>query len=207
MFKTALRLVAFLLIAGSIPIVCYPKANASPLQAKLVSASPVPSPPLKEETPVEDFLSGQVVKVTPGHILLKQQAGSIIVLHLLPTTNVWGGLWVKSIPIAVGDRIDARVKRRNNGVFDVQKMWVNIVSLEGDILSVQKKADGFQLSLLNRFVGTVIVKIEPRTEVTRQGKEVTFSNSLIELRTGKLVRIVGRRLRNGSVIATELLVE
>lgn len=206
MFKTALRLVAFVLIAGAISIVCYPKANASPLQAKPVSASPVPSP-LKEETPVEEFLSGQVVKVTPGHILLKQQARGIIVLHLLPTTNVWEGLWVKSIPIAVGDQIDARVKRRNNGVFDVQKMWVNIISLEGNILSVEKKADGLQFSLINQFVGTVIVKIEPRTEVTLQGKEATFSNSLIESREGKPVRIVGRRLRDGSVIATKLLFE
>lgn len=207
MFETALRLVAFVLIAGAISIVCYPKANASPLQAKPVSASPVPSPPLKEETPVENFLSGQVVKVTPGHILLKQQARGIIVLHLLPTTKVWEGLWVRSIPIAVGDQIDARVKRRDDGVFDVQKMWVNIISLEGNILSVEKKADGLQFSLLNQFVGTVIVKIEPRTEVTLQGKEATFSNSLIESREGKLVRIVGRRLRNGSVIATKLLFE
>lgn len=207
MFKTVLKLIAFVLIAGVIPIVCYPKANAAPLQAKPVSASPVPSSPLKEETPVENFLSGQVVKVSPDQILLKQQARGIIVLHLLPTTNVWEGLWVKSIPIAVGDQIDARVERRDDGVFDVQKMWVNIISLEGNILSVEKKADGLQFSLLNQFVGTVIVKIEPRTEVTLQGKKATFSNSLIESRAGKLVRIVGRRLRNGSVIATKLLLE
>lgn len=206
-FKTALRLVAFVLVAGAMSEVCYPKANASPSQEKPVSASPVPSPPL-EKTPVEKLLSGQVVKVSPNEILLKQQDRGNIVLHLLPTTTIWEGLWVKSIPVAVGDHINARVERRSEGVFDAQNIWINVVNLVGNISNVEKRADGLLLNMQNRFLGSVIVMIDPRTEVTIQkGKQATFGTNPVQLHKGEQVRIIGRRLRNGAVLAIKLLFE
>lgn len=198
-FKTTLGLAA-ILIAGVIPVVCHPKANATP-----VKENPVSSP--KAQTPVENILSGQVVKVSSKEILLKQQDRTNIVLHLLPATDIWEGLWVKSVPIAVGDRIKAKVKRRSDGVFEAQKIWINVINLVGDISKVEKKANGLLLKLQNRYLGSVIVVIDPRTEVTLKGKQVTFSTSPVELHAGEQVRIIGRRLRNGVVIATNLLFE
>ena len=195
-FKTALRLVTFVTIAGAIA----QKINATPVQENLVSSPDA-------QIPVENVLSGQVVKVSPKEILLRQQERNDIVLHLLPTTDIWEGLWVKSIPIAVGDHIKAKVARRSNGVFEAQKIWVNVVNLVGDISKVEKKADGLLLNLQNRYLGSVVVAIDPRTEVTLKGKQVTFSTSSVELHAGEQVRIIGRRLRNGVVIATNLLFE
>lgn len=198
--KIALRLVAFAVIVGSL-------ANGSSSQSAPVSPTPVSSPPARQQTPVENFVSGEVMKLSPDEIVVKKQDRAIVVLHLSPKTDVWSGLWVKSIPIQVGDQIYADVKRRTDGSFDIQKMWVNIVNLVGNISSVEKKTPGLQINLENPSLGSVVVKIDPRTLVNRQGKETPYSVTPIELHEGEVVRIIGRRLRDGSAIATKLILD
>lgn len=201
LFKIALRFVVFAAITGAI-------ANGSSSQSAPVSPSSRSSPPAtQQQTPVENFISGEVVKLSPNQIVLKRQDRAIVVLHLSPKTDVWSGLWVKSIPVQVGDRIYADVKRRPDGSFDIRRMWVNIINLVGNISSVEKNPPGLQIGIENRLLGSVVVQIDPRTQVNRQGKETPYSATPVELYKGETVRIIGRRLRDGSAIATKLFLE
>jgi hypothetical protein len=191
------RLIAFIAITGVI----------ASSQSAPVSSSPIASPPAQQQIPIENTLAGQVMKLSPDQIVLKKQDRAIVVLHLSPKTVVWSDLWVKSIPVQVGDRIYAKVSRRPDNSFDVQKMWVNIVSLVGKVSRIEKKAPALQISLENQLLGSMVVNIDPRTLVSRQGKETPYSLHPVELHEGDTVRIIGRQMHNGSAIATKLSLE
>ncbi len=198
-YQKSLRLIALVAIAGAI-------ANGS-TQAAPVSHSPSASPPTRQQIPVENSLAGEVMKLSPDQIVLKKQDRAVVVLHLSPKTVVWSDLWVKSIPVQVGDHIYANVNRRPDQSFDVQNMWVNIVNLVGKISKVEKKASGLQISLENQLLGSMVVNIDPRMLVNRQGKETPYSVHPVELHQGDTVRIIGRQLHDGSAIATKLIME
>lgn len=96
--------------------------------------------------------------------------------------------------------------RRADGSWDSDLLYVNIVNLFGPISKVEKNSDGVQFQIRVRNIGLATVKIDPRTEVADyEGRRETFSDNPIELKEGRSVRVIGRRLKDGSVLAATIV--
>ncbi len=144
-------------------------------------------------------VAGKVIQVSSEQVLLETIDHSNIVLHLSPKTFVWKQLWFRNSSIAVGDTVRAEGWREADGSLDVKTLFVNIVNLMGSISSIKQEPGGFQLCLQDRFLGSVLVKVRQQTLVRQP-----FGNRPVELHQGQLLRVIGRKLKDGSVVAVDL---
>lgn len=146
------------------------------------------------------YESGKVVKVNSNQLVMKTNNHRDIVLHLSPKTFVWKPLEAGNNPVKVDDTVRAVGAREADGSVNVTQLFVNMVMLIGPITSIKQEAGGFQLSLQDRSLGSVLVLTGQQT-VTRQ----TLGGGSSELHEGQLIRVTGYRLKDGSVLAKQLL--
>lgn len=167
-----------------------------------------PAPPGPDDAVNNGYQSGVVVEATPGGMLIKTSDRGNVVLRLSHATEVWEGLWVGGIPVGAGDRVIAWGRRQADGSLDVAKLWVNIVNLIGPISKTEKGAGGPRLHVRDRHMGSMIVRIDQRTAVPgRNGQRAPFGSEPVDLLQGQRVQVIGRQLGDGSVLATNLLVD
>lgn len=109
------------------------------------------------------------------------------------------------IPVEVGDRVLALGVRRPDGSLDVEKLWVNPVNLMGPIEAVSREGAGWRLRVKDRYLGSVEVRVDPRTEIgTGPGLVAPLAQRPVQWSVGQHIQVVGRRLRDGTVLAATL---
>lgn len=166
---------------------------------------PPPPPPPGTSLVVESFATGHAVQVGPDVILIETSERGKVALHLSPTTDIWESRWVKSIPIEVGDHIMAWGARRTDRAHDVEKLWVNLVNLQGTVSNVKKEMAGLTFHHHDSRQGAHIVKIDQRTLVAlRDSPKVTFASRPVDLAEGQFSQVIGRKVKDDSVLATDV---
>lgn len=199
------------LLIGTLAIVggCA-RANA-PAAVQGKDKPPVPRQEEKKDVKSSDeetkgsLVIGTVIDVRPDRILVQTAYHGNVTLHLSPETKIWDGLWLNSIPTESGDDVTATVRRRADGSLYVEQLYINIVNLYGSISNLEKTPEGLQFRM-QQYSRSVTVEIDRRTGVLNEkGRTVAFGDQPVDLRNGQTVRVIGRRLRDGSVVAATLI--
>ncbi len=153
------------------------------------TATPCPSPPPRTpDDSMYSYVSGRVVLIAPDHIVVQTADKGDVVLY--PAYyKVWNDLWVKDIPIEIGDEITAADTPTGGPV-----LYVNIVNLIGTISNVRREGDLllFEMEYEVRYTGkrsSNTIKVEQRASVSGSGP-----------REGQGGQVVGRRLKDGTVL-------
>lgn len=164
-----------------------------------------PPPPPGASLVVEQFAAGNAVEVTPDRIVISTPDRGDVILHLSPNTESWEGRYVGDIPIVIGDDIRAWGPLRTETEHDVEKIWANLVNLRGTISDVVNEPGGLHFHHRDPRQGTHLVKLEPRTLIAvTDGPKIAFRDKGIHLREGQPVQVIGRKLRDGTVLATDV---
>ena len=164
----------------------FPTPSASqPLPTVTCQEAPVrtPVPSAAESTSV----SGRVVSVAPDQIVV-MTADQRCVAIPLSLYEIWDNLWVREIPIEVGD--DVTEADPGHGT---PRLCVNIVNLQGTVSNMRQEADAMLFDVRSEGPRNRVnsVRVEPRARVSGSGA-----------RESQSVRVIGRRLKGGSVLAT-----
>jgi hypothetical protein len=151
---------------------------------------------------VEKFVKGRVLEATPQLMVVETPEWGEIVMLLSPTTTIWDDGLAKDIPIEIGDMITAWVSTRRRGVCEVERLWVNWFNLQSRALNLRGDQTGatFEHHPLNR--EAFIVRVDPRTLMVTRDLSVAFAHDASLLTEGEEVQLIGRRLKDGSVLAT-----
>ena len=154
---------------------------------------PLPPPPVGARR-VENYVAGPAMSVSLEEIVVAAFERGEVLLRLSPSTQAWDGLWVKDIPIDPGDWIAAWGERQADGSHDVEKLYVNIVNLQGIISNVEDGGDVIWFRHQDARQGAHEVKVDLRMVRIHR-----------ELQEGGRMQVIGRKLKDGSVVATTLL--
>lgn len=151
---------------------------------------------------VEKFVKGRVLEATPQLLVVETPERGEMILLLSPTTTIWDAGLARDIPIESGDGITAWVSPRRRGVCEANRLWVNWVSLQGRVTNLRGDQTGatFEHHTLGR--GPLIVAVHPHTQLVTPELSLAFAHSTGILAEGALVQLIGRRLKDGSVLAT-----
>jgi hypothetical protein len=156
---------------------------------------PTPPPPQQASRSIENFVSGPALSVSEDEIVVRVYERGEVALHLTPTTRIWNDLWVKDVPIEEGDWITAWGPRLADGSHDVELLYANIVNLQGVVLEVRHDEDAVRLTHVDARQG--------QHEIVIYAERALGAG--VELRDGDRLQVVGRKLGDGSVLATTLL--
>lgn len=150
---------------------------------------PTPPPPGASML-IEEYASGPAVAVDTDKLVIKTYDRGDVTLHLSSRTEVWENLYVKDIPIEVGDRITAWGPRRADGSHDVEKLWVNLVNLRGTMSNIKRGTSDLQFTLRDTRRGMFSIIIQQQASRVGNGP-----------RENQPCQVVGRKLKDGSVLA------
>lgn len=195
---------------GLVVFVPATQALASDLGVQLSSEDSTPPPPLPPQRMsliVDKYVAGEVVEVNENQIQLKTIHRGNVVLNLSPETAVWKGGWDRDLPIEIDDQIKAWGEPQGKEVFNVEKMWINIVNLLGTISNIRQESSK-ELQLHHhdsRRNKSHLVRIDYQTKVNQGDQERTFGDNPVDLRDGQFLQVVGLKLKDDSVLATRLL--
>jgi len=166
---------------------------------------PPPSPPPGTSLRNENFRSGVVTSLGPDTIVLKNREVEAV-LHLSPATRVWEGFWVKDMPVEIGDWVDAWGEPQADGSLVVADYVINLVNIYGPIFDIEQGTGAYRFQLLDRRGKSYAVVVEPRTEVSASGRARSpLGDSPLDLYEGQHIQVVGRRLKDGTILAVHLL--
>lgn len=199
MAKTVSRRTFVKVAAGLIAFV--PAAQVLALSPGSARAASVPRSGAER---IENYLGGYASKVAPDNIQLRTYEGDYT-LHLSGTTEIWKGKYDRSAVIEVGDRIEAWGQPRLGGHLDVERMWVNIVNLIGQISDIRQGPGVVYLTHQDRFRGPMSVVVDNSTLVPATAGEAPFAADRIALPEGRRLQIIGLLLKDGTVRATRIL--
>ncbi|MGI5837583.1 MAG: hypothetical protein ACOX87_13985, partial [Chloroflexota bacterium] len=155
------------------------------------TSTPCPSPAARSSGApdlVPGYVSGRVISMAPDHIVVNTADKGDVVLY--PAYyKIWDDLWVKDIPIELGDEITAADTPTGGPV-----LYVNIVNLIGTISNVRREGDIllFDMEYNVRYRGergSATIEVEGRARVSGTGP-----------REGQGGQVVGRRLKDGNVL-------
>ncbi|MDD5371526.1 MAG: hypothetical protein PHQ40_20805 [Anaerolineaceae bacterium] len=169
---------------------------------------PPPPPPGHENAVIENYASGTFVEDKEGDLLIHNRNGDTL-LHLLASTNVWEGAFVKEIPMKKGDWLIAWGKRKEDRSLDVELLWVNLVNLRGIITNPSQSGEEYSFELKDRQSGNKQVRIHPLTEAVSKeypGKE-PYKDRPIDIHNGQFCQVIGRELEDGDILATDLYLD
>jgi hypothetical protein len=123
---------------------------------------------------------------------------------MLPETRIWKGKWDSDLPIEVGDFFYGYGEPSEDGmVYEMEQMEVNIVSLRGGVLGVEKVSKGLDVRLDEvRKDKPYLIHITPETLILGPDGEIPFGE--FDLQPGDGMQIVGLQLKDGSVLATRV---
>ncbi len=204
--KVGLSLVAFVPAARALAAGGGSPSSAGRMPIRSTANLPPPPPP-GTSLVIDKFVSGNVVALSLPQIRIRTEAPGDVLLYLSATTDVWEGRFVRTIPIEIGDRLTVWGTPRNGAkAFDVEKLWINIVNLIGPISRIQPEGQGLRFSQRDRHMGATAVRIDPRTLIAGSaGLREPYSSRPIALREAQVIQVIGRRLKDGSVLATDVL--
>lgn len=180
--------------SGATATTSTPTASATTGETKgggQTPATPCPSPaPRNSGEPdfVPGYVSGRVVSIAPDHIVVNTADKGDVEPN--PSFyRIWDDLWVKDIPIEVGDEITAADTPTGGPV-----LYVNIVNLIGTISNVRREGDIllFDMEYDVRYSGERgfdTIEVDGRARV-----------SGTEPREGQKGQVAGRRLKDGTVL-------
>lgn len=176
--------------------------SSNPSTQVQTTPRPEPSPPTpgaseSKRTPVSGYVSGRAVSVASDHVVVKTASQGDVALNLAPF-RIWDDLWVKEIPIEVGDDITAFDPR--DGRMPV--LYVNIVNLIGTVSNIRREAGILFFDLRGGPVGAhqdtaYAVKVEQRARVAEPAQEGGPWPQ-----ENQRSQVIGRRLKDGSILAT-----
>lgn len=133
------------------------------------------------------LVSGRVVSVAPDQIVVRTADQGCATLPL-SLYEIWENLWVKDIPIEIGD--DVTEADPGHGV---PRLYVNIVNLQGVVSNTRQEAGATFFDVWSEGSRNSVnsVRVEPQARVSGSGP-----------RENQSVRVIGRGLKDGSVLAT-----
>lgn len=151
---------------------------------------------------VEKFVKGRVLEATPQLMVVETPERGDIVALLSRTTIIWDDGLAKDIPIESDDVVTAWVSPRGRGVCEVKRLWVNWVSLQSRVMNLRGDQTGATFEHHTPDRAPLVVVIDPRTLLVTHELSAAFAHSTGLLTEGAVVQLIGRRLREGSVLAT-----
>lgn len=163
-----------------------PTPSAS-LDAWIVACQAPPGATPEVSKVERSSVSGRAVSVAVDQVVVSAPDHGCVALQL-SSYEVWDNLWVKNIPIEVGDDIFA-----SDTPFG-PRLYVNIVNLMGIISNVKREGDllTFDLEYGARYGakgGKDRINVDGHARVSGSGP-----------REGQGGQVVGRRLKDGSVV-------
>ncbi len=114
------------------------------------------------------------------------------------------GKWVREFPIEIGDEAIVWGSPRPDGSFEADQIWINVANIVGTIsgLMVPTAPEVLRLKIADRYKGDTVVRIDPRTQASiRGGSRFPFDSDLITVKKGEVAQAIGRRMKDGSVLA------
>ncbi len=143
---------------------------------------------------VTRWVGGHVVRVEPEMVVVATQTAVSLTLTLTPASRIWHGLWLQAIPIEPGDHIAAWVTPQPDGAQQVDELWVNWMALQGQLLAVDLAAD------------ETMIELQDENKVWRVRAVAQTAVSPSTLHPGQHAKIVGRVLKDGTLLATTIAV-
>lgn len=146
--------------------------------------------------------SGIVTAIGQDRIYLNHTPNGVpITVRITSSTRIWKGEDGMDISvIRPGDEVSMRGVVEADGTFVPTEMWVNIVSLDGIIGSLN---------------GDTVTVLLVRNESATETKQVRLTNNTLsqttplkkeDIQAGRPVRVIGLALQDGTILATRFVV-
>lgn len=197
--KTILAFVSFFLVLSLASCGAPPLATQSP--APLTTSEPLKGPAVP-------FVEGRVKKVDlPGFWIETNPQHEEVLVEISDQTIQWDGItWIAEIPVEIGDFVTASGTWNPDQSFAAIKLYVNIVNLRGKVGQVvdQSELATFEMMGLNQKVEQI--SLAPQTILYEGETQSKFQDSHHLPRTGDQVQVIGRRLKDGTVIAVNIYI-
>jgi len=185
------------------------RGNAGP-HPGLGQASLAP-PDSVEVEELEKYRLGVVLDIRASELLVQVMGKGELRFVLSTEAIVWDDRWVKDIPLRVGDRVLARGSERDETVFEVTQLYVNMVDVVGAVLTDQAVRGSSQVELQDQRGEKHAVILDDRTMVLPSPDEelpygtlVPLAGRVAALDKGQPVHVIGRLWRDALVLAVTL---
>jgi len=171
-----------------------------------IAAPPSPPPPNPEEVAAEiraSYREGIVTAIGASSYTIRAPDGSQTDVRLTSTTIVWGGAFVKDMPVSIGDELVAWGNSTADGSLEAEKLWTNLANLRGNVSGVRAASDGVAFTLNDRRLGGTQVQLVAATNVAVRSDPTLrpLAGRAITVEEGQYAEVIGRRLGNGTVVA------
>lgn len=140
------------------------------------------------------WVGGHVVRVEPEMLVITTQTAVSHTLTLTPASRIWHGLWLQAIAIEPGDHIAAWVTPQPDGAQQVDELWVNWMALQG------------QLRLVRPAESETRLELQDDNKVWQVRVVAQTAVAVPTLHPGQHASIVGRVLKDGTLLATTVAV-
>lgn len=161
------------------------------------------NPPSENKITVQ----GEFLQDTPtGMIIRLAGEGEEIELILDQSSVNWDGIdWVAKMPVVEEDHIIAVGNWTSTGQFEVDKLYVNILNLQGIVTEVDKEKGTFLIQ--NKQQGIFEIKMEPETKVFLQDSlsSELYKDAQILPEADDYVEVIGRKTGK-EIIAVNVMI-
>jgi len=126
-------------------------------------------------------------------------------LHTAQLTIIWDGVsWIADIPTEKGDFITASGTWNTDGSFTAETLYINIVNLQGKVTNFihDNESASFVIVRPRDEINRVI--ISPSTEIYAREEKSTYREDPAVAQNGAYVEVIGRRLKDGSILAANI---
>jgi Domain of unknown function (DUF5666) len=187
---------------------CEPAAAAPSAAPTPHDGSAVNTPPSFGVTGFDpgSFQEGRVVKLD-GKTIRIATANEEVDLELSSSTVVWDGIiWVANIPTEAGDFVTAWGVWNPDHSFAVQKLYVNIVNLQGRASNVSRGTGSGSFVIVDQYGKTQRVIVAASSEIYEggAGSGSRYGEKPVLPQNGEDVQVIGREMKDGSVLAVNL---
>ena len=152
------------------------------------------------------FQEGRVVNLD-GKTIQIATANEEVDLELSSSTVIWDGIaWVANIPTEKGDFVTAWGAWNPDHSFAVQKLYINIVNLQGRASNVLQGTGSGSFVIADQYGKTQQVIVAASTEIFEgsAGSGSGYLERPVLPQNGENVQVLGREMKDGSVLAVNL---
>jgi uncharacterized protein DUF5666 len=187
---------------------------AALLSLNLAACEPAAAAPYAVSTPPgfgvtvfnpSSFQEGRVVKLD-GKTIRIATANEEVDLEVSPSTVIWDGItWVANIPTEAGDFVTAWGVWNPDHSFAVQKLYINIVNLQGRVSNVSQGTGSGSFIIADQYGKTQRVIVAASSEIYEgAGSGSRYGEKPVLPQNGEDVQVIGREMKDGSVLAVNL---
>lgn len=152
-------------------------------------------------------IQGEYLQDTPSGMIIRLAGdGEEIELILDQSSVIWDGIdWVAKMPVVEEDHIIAVGNWTSTGQFEVDKLYVNILNLQGIVTEVDKEKGTFLIQ--NKQQGIFEIKMEPETKVFLQDSlsSELYKDAQILPEADDYVEVIGRKTGK-EIIAVNVMI-